>query len=58
MQTVLIEKSISLSPQKIVGAGLWLTASNKKWHETDGMFDGLITGTSQWQPIKLVLDIP
>lgn len=40
------------------GAGLWLTASHQDWHITDGMYDRLISGTSEWKPIGLVLDVP
>ena len=40
------------------GAGLWLTASHRDWHLTDGMYDRLIKGTSDWQPIALVIDVP
>jgi hypothetical protein len=40
------------------GAGLWLTAAEKTWHLTDGMYDSLISGTSDWQTFALVIDVP
>lgn len=47
-----------LSTKESGGTGLWLTASHQDWHITDGMYDRLITGTSDWQPIELVIDVP
>jgi len=39
-------------------AGLWLTASSRDWHVTDGMYDRLIKGTVDWQSVALVIDVP
>lgn len=40
------------------GAGLWLTAAGRDWHLTDGMYDSLIMGTSDWQTFALAIDVP
>jgi hypothetical protein len=47
-----------LSAENADGAGLWLTASHKDWHITDGMYDRLIKGSSDWRFVQLVIDVP
>jgi len=47
-----------LSTQQTDGAGLWLMANHKDWHVTDGMYDRLVKGSSDWLPVELVIDVP
>jgi hypothetical protein len=47
-----------LSTDVTEGAGLWLTASHKEWHITDGMYDRLIKGSTEWNQVQLVIDVP
>ena len=47
-----------ISTQDAEGAGLWLTASSKNWHITDGMYDRLVKGNMDWQHFELVIHAP
>jgi hypothetical protein len=39
-------------------AGLWLTASRREWHLTDGMYDRLLRETEGLVSESLVIDVP
>lgn len=55
-----VKLSGELSTENVtdLGAGLWLTASNRQWHVTDAMYDRLLQGNNDWQNIELVIDVP
>jgi len=47
-----------VSTQDADGAGLWLGAATRDVQIMDAMYNRLITGSSEWKNIELVIDVP